>query len=95
MVQSTFAYKVRDAEGALLEGTLEGDNQGIIASRLRQMGYTPINIEAKNAAGMNKEIRIPGFGNRVGLKDTALLSRQFATLISSGLTLLRSLDDPH
>lgn len=91
MAQMTFAYKVRDTTGKLLEGTLDGDNQALVASRLRQMGYTPINIEAKNVGGMHKEIHIPGLGSGVGLKQTALFCRQFATLISSGLTLLRSL----
>jgi len=91
MAQMTFAYKVRDTEGKLLEGTLDGDNQGLVANRLRQMGYTPIKVEAKNAHSIKKEIRIPGFGGRVPLKDIALFSRQFATLISAGLTLLRSL----
>ena len=62
MPQMTFAYKVRDGDGKLIEGTLDGDNQGLVASRLRQMGYTPINIEAKNAKGINKELHIPGHG---------------------------------
>ncbi len=91
MPQMTFAYKVRDGDGKLIEGTLDGDNQGLVASRLRQMGYTPINIEAKNAGGMNKELHLPGMGSRVGLKQIAIFSRQFATLIAAGLTLIRSL----
>jgi type IV pilus assembly protein PilC len=91
MGQLTFAYKVRDGQGKLLEGTLEADNQALVATRLRQMGYTPINISAKNVSGMNKELHVPGFGNHVSLKEIALFSRQFATLISSGLTLIRSL----
>lgn len=91
MAQMTFAYKVRDGQGKLLEGTLDGDSQGLVASRLRQMGYTPINIEAKNAKGMQRELHIPGLGNHVPMKEVAIFSRQFATLISSGLTLLRSL----
>jgi len=65
MAQMTFAYKVRDTEGKLLEGTLDGDNQGLVANRLRQMGYTPIKVEAKNAHTMKKEIRIPGLSGRV------------------------------
>jgi type IV pilus assembly protein PilC len=40
---------------------------------------------------MKKEIKIPGFGEKVKLKDLAIMSRQFATMISSGLSLLRSL----
>jgi type IV pilus assembly protein PilC len=91
MAQMTFAYKVRDAQGQVLQGTLDADNQSLVANRLRQMGYTPIDIQAKNAGTMNKEIRIPGLTDRVGLKQVALFSRQFATLISSGLTLIRSL----
>ncbi|HTV11205.1 MAG TPA: type II secretion system F family protein [Acidimicrobiales bacterium] len=87
----TFAYKVRDQKGQVLEGTLDADNQSLVANRLRQMGYTPINIQAKTQGGMNRELHIPGLGNRVGLKPVALFSRQFATLVSSGLTLIRSL----
>ena len=32
---STYAYRVRDKGGRLLEGTLEADNTGFVASRLR------------------------------------------------------------
>jgi type IV pilus assembly protein PilC len=91
MAQTTYAYKVRDTNGKVVEGTLDADNQTLVASRLREMGYTPVNIQAKSAGGMNIEIRVPGFGNRVPLKEVALFSRQFATLIASGLTLIRSL----
>jgi len=91
MAQTTYAYKVRDTNGKVVEGTLDADNQSLVASRLREMGYTPVNIQAKSAGGMHMEIRLPGIGNRVPLKEIALFSRQFATLISSGLTLIRSL----
>ena len=91
MAQMTYAYKVRDTNGKVVEGTLDADNQSLVASRLREMGYTPVNIKAKSAGGMHMEIRLPGIGNRVPLKEVALFSRQFATLISSGLTLIRSL----
>ena len=35
---STFVYRVRDKGGRLLEGTLEADNTGLVASKLREMG---------------------------------------------------------
>ncbi len=92
MPQTTFAYKVRDSSGKVLEGTLEADNTSLVASRLRQMGYTPVNIQAKSGNGaMKKELHLPGMGKRVPLKELAVFSRQFATLISSGLTLIRGL----
>ncbi len=54
------------------------------------MGYAPINIE-RASAGLKKEITIPGFGKRVKLKDLAVMARQFATMINSGLSLLSAL----
>jgi type IV pilus assembly protein PilC len=94
MPQTTFEYKVRDGAGKVLEGTLEADNTGLVAKRLRQMGYVPIEISAKSAASgaMKKDLHMPGFGGKVPLKVLAVFSRQFATLISSGLTLFRALN---
>ena len=54
------------------------------------MGYAPVSI-TKHKAGMKTELKIPGFGNKVKLKDLAVMSRQFATMINSGLSLLRAL----
>ncbi len=87
---TTYAYKVRDRSGKVVSGSLEAENSALVANRLRQMGYVPISIDKTNA-GMKREIAIPGISNRVKLKDIAVFSRQFATMISSGLTLLRSL----
>src|SRR5438105_7594162 len=87
---NTYTYKVRDRQGKLLEGALEADSTALVVSRLRQMGYTPIAIDAKEDAGLQKEIKLP-FGGKPKLKDTAVFSRQFATMINSGLSLLRSL----
>jgi type IV pilus assembly protein PilC len=88
-VANTFSYRVRDRNGKIVAGTLEADNQGAVAAKLRQMGYSPIQItEAK--AGLKSEISLPGF-DRIKLKDLAVFSRQFATMINSGLSLLRAL----
>lgn len=57
------------------------------------MGLTPISVvEIPDGTGLNKEISIPGFTKRVGLKDLAIMSRQMATMIGSGLSLLRTLN---
>jgi type IV pilus assembly protein PilC len=87
---TTYAYKVRDRAGKVMSGTLEADNTALVANKLRQMGYVPIAIDPKSE-GVNREIPIPGLSNRVGLKEIAVFSRQFATMINAGLTLLRSL----
>ena len=88
---ATFEYKVRDSTGKLKTGTLDAETQSQVASKLKGMGYSPLSITQKNA-GMNKELKLPGLGKKkVKLKDLAVFSRQFATMINSGLSLLRSL----
>ena len=87
---TTYAYKVRDKSGKVLSGTLDADNTALVANRLRQMGYVPISIDRKGQS-VKRDIAIPGLSNRVKLKDIAIFSRQFSTMINSGLTLLRAL----
>src|SRR3954454_14584965 len=87
----TFVYRVKDKSGKVLEGSLEADSVTLVATRLRSMGYVPIAIDKKGSSGVKRELSIPGFSNRVKLKDVSVFSRQFATMINSGLTLLRSL----
>src|SRR6059058_2533739 len=87
----TYVYRVRDKAGKLVEGSLEADSTTLVANKLKSMGYVPIAIDKKNTSGMKKELKIPGLSGRVKLKDVQVFSRQFATMINSGLTLLRSL----
>jgi len=87
---TTYTYKVRDRQGKLLEGSLEADSSQLVVNRLRQMGYTPIAIDHKDDGGLQKELKLP-FGGKPKMKDIAVFSRQFATMINSGLSLLRSL----
>ena len=86
----TFQYSVRDRSGKIVTGKLEAESQAAVVQKLRSMGYAPMSITQANA-GMNKELSIPGFAARVRLKDLAVMSRQFATMINAGLSLLRAL----
>jgi type IV pilus assembly protein PilC len=87
---TSYAYKVRDREGKMAAGSMEAESEEAVVSRLRQLGYAPISIEAEKGAGLKTEVKLPGAG-RVKLKDLAVFSRQFATMINSGLSLLRAL----
>jgi type IV pilus assembly protein PilC len=86
----TYAYKVRDRGGRMLEGTLDAESTTLVANKLREMGYVPINIEKAAGAGLKTELRLFG-PKKPKLKDVSVFSRQFATMINSGLSLLRSL----
>jgi type IV pilus assembly protein PilC len=87
---TSYAYKVRDREGKMAAGSMEAESEEAVLGRLRQLGYAPISIEAEKGAGLKAEVKLPGMG-RVKLKDLAVFSRQFATMINSGLSLLRAL----
>jgi type IV pilus assembly protein PilC len=86
----TYTYKVRDKAGKVLAGSIEADSTTLVANKLRQMGYVPLAIDKKATTGVSKELHL--FKPRVKIKDIAVFSRQFATMINSGLSLLRSLN---
>jgi type IV pilus assembly protein PilC len=85
-----FKYAVRDRGGHLVQGELAAETEAALVQRLKSMGYAPVSIE-QTGGGMKKEIKIPGFGPKVKLKDLAIFSRQFATMINAGLSLMRAL----
>ncbi|GIG20386.1 type II secretion system protein F [Cellulomonas chitinilytica] len=88
----TFEYAVRDKAGKLVKGRVDAPNQAAVANRLRDMGLAAVSISEVSTGGLNAEISIPGFGgNKITLKDLAVMSRQLATMIDSGLSLLRAL----
>ncbi|RJT88567.1 type II secretion system F family protein [Cryobacterium melibiosiphilum] len=57
------------------------------------MGISPTAIErAADATGLSRDVSLKVFAKGVGLKDLAIMSRQMATMIGSGLSLLRTLN---
>ena len=86
----SYEYSVRDKQGNLVNGKLEAPNEAALVQKLRGMGYAPLSVKEANS-GLSMEIKLPG-SNKVGLKDLAIMSRQFATMIDSGLSLMRALN---
>ena len=89
----SFTYTGRNSEGKLVKGSLEAVNESAVASRLHTLGLSPVSITKTSAsAGLKREISIPGFQKRIKLKELAVMSRQMATMIGAGLSLLRTLN---
>ena len=82
----TYAYKVRDRGGNLISGTLVADNEALVLQRLREQGLTPLEV-GKQGRGLNIELT----KKKIKLKELAVFSRQFATMVNSGLPILRAL----
>ena len=83
----TFQYKVRDRSGTVTTGSLVADSEALVLARLREQGFTPLDVRRKK-----KSIgQIEFGGKKVKLKQVAIFSRQFATMVNSGLPILRAL----
>jgi type IV pilus assembly protein PilC len=83
----TFQYKVRDRAGNVTTGSLIADSESLVLARLREQGYTPLDVQRKKR-GIGQ---IEFGGKKVKLKQVAIFSRQFATMVNSGLPILRAL----
>jgi type IV pilus assembly protein PilC len=81
-----YTYKVRDKGGNVVSGTLVADNEALVLQRLREQGFTPLEV-GKEKKGLNIELT----KKKVKLKELAVFSRQFATMVNSGLPILRAL----
>ena len=86
----SYVYRVRTKEGRVISGNMEADGEAAVASRLRSQGLVPVQITKESKASLSMEITI--IPEKVKLKDLAIFSRQFATMINSGLSLLRTLN---
>jgi len=83
-------YKAVGNKGESIDGLIEARNPQEAAAYLRSKDLTPIKILKKEKSKL--ENLIPFIGNKVRAKDVASFTRQLSTMLSSGLTLLRSLE---
>ena len=85
---STFVYTARDRAGHTSTGEIEGENKTAAAAALRIRGLAVVDIDEK--AGQGIEISFDRF-SRVKATEITVMARQLATMIGSGLSLLRAL----
>lgn len=85
-----FEYEVRSQNGQKIEGTLEAENESMLASNLRKKGYYILNIKRKRKSFNLSDINI--FEKKVKLNDLAVFSRQFSAMINSGISIIDALD---
>jgi type IV pilus assembly protein PilC len=85
-VAENYKYKVRDRSGQIVTGSLVADNEALVLQRLREQGYTPLEV-GREKKGFNVQLT----PKKVKLKELAVFSRQFATMVNSGLPILRAL----
>ena len=83
---STFTYKALDARGMAAGGQVDSTDKAAAAAALRHRGLTVLDLnEMKRGIGQIE------LGGRIKPKDLTIFSRQFATMVNSGLSMLRCL----
>ena len=83
-----FEYTARDATGRVLAGALEATSDTSVSQRLRDMGYFVTRLRRKSEPlTLQWLLGVRG----IGLGEIAVFSRQFATMINAGLSLVRTL----
>ncbi|HXX40119.1 MAG TPA: type II secretion system F family protein [bacterium] len=86
---AVFEYTARDSAGKILAGSLEGDSEAIVAQKLWDMGFFVTDLHRRAQAANVEDIFARWRG--VPLKELVVFSRQFATMVSAGLSLVRTL----
>ncbi|MEO0072249.1 MAG: type II secretion system F family protein [candidate division WOR-3 bacterium] len=90
-----YRYKVRNKDGIILTGTLEGADLVSVIERLDSLGYIPISVKEEKFRGPKAggfKISIPFLKPRVKLNDLIIFTRQFVTLHKAGLPLLNAIN---
>jgi type IV pilus assembly protein PilC len=85
---ATFAYSARTATGEMQNGTLEVKDRDEVVAALRKQRLVPLKIEEKKSSFDLGALLSGG----VSTRDIVIFTRQFATMINSGLPLVQSLD---
>ncbi len=86
---ATFAFRAVDLAGVPSRGELEATSKAQVTEQLRQRGLIVLDVAEKRES-MKLESVFQRFKS-VNLRNLAVFSRQFATLINSGMPMLRSL----
>jgi type IV pilus assembly protein PilC len=87
MAAATFSYKAVDRSGIPSAGEIVGASADAVTTLLRGQGLTVMDLKEKKS-GMQMEIRLTP--QRVKAAELTVMTRQLATMISSGMTLLRA-----
>jgi type IV pilus assembly protein PilC len=84
---STYVFKAMDLAGVKARGEVEADSKQAVADQLKARGLVVLDIADKHSS---REINL-AFMQSVKASELAVFARQLATMISSGMSILRSL----
>lgn len=95
-----YAYKGLNPTGREVRGLLDAENPRVLRSQLKKQGIRIVDHKEENekkakqgllSSGASTEINFKKYFDRVGVGEIALVTRQMATLLGAGITLINTL----
>jgi type IV pilus assembly protein PilC len=86
---TTFSFRAMDVAGSSSAGEVVAESKAQVTEQLRQRGLIVLDVTEKS-----EPLKIENVLNRwksVDMRELAVFSRQFATLVASGMPMLRTL----
>jgi general secretion pathway protein F len=87
---AAYEYTALDASGRERRGVLDGDSARQVRQLLRDQALLPVTVTEVTDAPPPRKFQV-SFGRGIGSGDLALLTRQLATLVRSGIPLEEAL----
>jgi type IV pilus assembly protein PilC len=84
---STYVFRAIDLAGAKAKGEVDAESKQVVSDQLKARGLIVLDIADKHSS---REIELE-FMKKVSVADLAVFSRQLATMITSGMSILRAL----
>jgi type IV pilus assembly protein PilC len=86
---TTFQFRAMDLAGSTSAGEIEADSKAAVGEQLRQRGLIVLDVSEKSTPFAIEDVFKRWQG--VDMRELAVFSRQFATLVASGMPMLRTL----
>jgi type IV pilus assembly protein PilC len=86
---TTFAFKAMDLAGASTAGEVEAESKAQVSEQLRQRGLIVLDVSEKSEPFKIEQLWQTWKG--IDKRELSIFSRQFATLVASGMPMLRTL----
>jgi len=90
---AVFRWEGISPKGEVMRGEMEAVTRDAVIVRLRTQRIQPLPAKIKEKGkGLDRQLTIPGLGDRVKTRDIVVFTRQFATMIDAGLPIVQCLD---
>ncbi len=86
---TTFSFRAMDLAGTASAGEVDADSKAAVTEQLRQRGLIVLDVSEKSEPFKIEDLFKRWQG--VDMRELAIFSRQFATLVASGMPMLRTL----